>query len=1103
MMGYENILTENDLLYIQQIIKDYNDELVWRGWVSMRSKKGKETKRIIVIGKYRIYIITIRLEEKKIKNQGHLYGIKKIIVENSKKEDNSEEIKIIWKNFEISFYSNAVKIINIIKSNLSVYSYNLPKDFLNIESDLELIGVNEIECKGNFEAMYIACCNYYRCHPNEGFITYVNDLISEDNTELELSQAPGIEDSSSSDSLSLFPIARTLQYDSHFKSIILQKISQREDSIEIFSKTIMKNTTIKTFFFSELKASQRGFVKFSEALQENENTGLRVLVFSGNNMEEEGAIALAKCLSTLKNGLKTIDFSKCNITPKGMSALIYSLSNNSSFNTSLVELTLSKNNVGTKGGEELSRWFSGSQKISLKRLFLSNTKLNLELILRQISIKGGLIEKLTHLDISQNILTPPAASDLAHFLGTIKTLKFINISQTNCGKQIEMILSSLVYNKNLNSLHFNTSKNNLGQEGAKNMTRHLGKCICLKSIDISGNQFGEYGLIQVLTTLLLLPNLMSVSVGNNVKTKEVDKLPSFLSDFVERSPNLRSISLKEKEGMGMGTKIKPFLKIIAANPKLVQLDISGNHIKDTSFQVLCDSLRVNKTLKSLYWDSNDITPTGWQLFKSCLQFNTTLDYISYPIKDINKVLSNSKKNETSLKEKIDKLMQSISEIIKKNTQLNKKTNSNSNKKYSDDEFFPNEIKPISKARQTSFETISKISSIIFDETNEKAILENFSNIDKETQILNLINKPFKKKERKFLSHNMEEHLGNFGEKRLSRSFGNIALPIQEEKLFPCPTYSPPEFWEDNKLPTSFEDYFHAPPPFPPPPSNNTISTSFEIENYSLSSENIVNNDLENNDNDSNGNLNVKNNNDDNDNDNDGDNDDDSDHKNNDNKIYEDTDNNDQKKKDFNDNNSGFDHLLNKNNLGVGDDEKPISHKIFEDGNIDDLKILKKEKVVLEKKIAKEIFDNNRKTFVENKNKTKGRNSENKIDCENENEDDHNFNYSDNHNDTDNGDDFDKKEDFSDPKTKLQRQDQHYLDLHHDLVDETLYDSNKNPTVPFNKIINNKNGNDNSHPPNRIQKRTSKNIDINNNGQINSNYLTYHEEDDGDDNHHGN
>ena len=105
---------------------------------------------------------------------------------------------------------------------------------------------NEVECKGNFETMYIASCNYYKTDPNESFLSYLKELMSKNNRELDLNQYPGIQ---SIDSLSLLPIAKTLCHCSFFHSIFLHNISQREDAIEIFSKAIKKKQILEDNFF--------------------------------------------------------------------------------------------------------------------------------------------------------------------------------------------------------------------------------------------------------------------------------------------------------------------------------------------------------------------------------------------------------------------------------------------------------------------------------------------------------------------------------------------------------------------------------------------------------------------------------------------------------------------------------------------------------------------------------------------------------------------------------------------------------------------------------------------------------------------------------------
>ena len=48
---------------MQQLMEENNDELTWRGWVFSRIKE-KDERRLLVIGKYRVFFLKSKLEDK-------------------------------------------------------------------------------------------------------------------------------------------------------------------------------------------------------------------------------------------------------------------------------------------------------------------------------------------------------------------------------------------------------------------------------------------------------------------------------------------------------------------------------------------------------------------------------------------------------------------------------------------------------------------------------------------------------------------------------------------------------------------------------------------------------------------------------------------------------------------------------------------------------------------------------------------------------------------------------------------------------------------------------------------------------------------------------
>ena len=56
-------ITLKTKVFMQQLMEENNDELTWRGWVFSRIKE-KDERRLLVIGKYRVFFLKSKLEDK-------------------------------------------------------------------------------------------------------------------------------------------------------------------------------------------------------------------------------------------------------------------------------------------------------------------------------------------------------------------------------------------------------------------------------------------------------------------------------------------------------------------------------------------------------------------------------------------------------------------------------------------------------------------------------------------------------------------------------------------------------------------------------------------------------------------------------------------------------------------------------------------------------------------------------------------------------------------------------------------------------------------------------------------------------------------------------
>jgi len=156
-------------------------------------------------------------------------------------------------------------------------------------------------------------------------------------------------------------------------------------------------------------------------------------------------------------------------------------------------------------------------------------------------------------------------------------------------------------------------------------------------------------------------NLKGLNLSDNLKGKNPE-VTKCIADMIGES-SLEFLNLSNND---LGRDISPIFKALANNKKLLELDVTGNHMGDAAATELAEGLSKNASLTSLQWDENAVNLGGWQAFCSALKNNKVLQKMPSPEKDIAKAMS-AAKDKFRQKEKINEVMASISQILKDNT----------------------------------------------------------------------------------------------------------------------------------------------------------------------------------------------------------------------------------------------------------------------------------------------------------------------------------------------------------------------------------------------------------------------------------------------------
>ena len=172
--------------------------------------------------------------------------------------------------------------------------------------------------------------------------------------------------------------------------------------------------------------------------------------------------------------------------------------------TTLEFLDISLNNITTKGVSRMAE--SLETMISLTHLSLRNNECGL----LSSSIKK--LNKITTLDIGQF-----ADSDLTPLIVSISSLPSLTSLDMSCNRRMSDIhaLGGLS-----NLLCLNISDNNIGEEGAADLSVSLSKMSRLTSLNLNANGIFDNGLISLLDSLSSLVHLETIMLGYNYLENE-------------------------------------------------------------------------------------------------------------------------------------------------------------------------------------------------------------------------------------------------------------------------------------------------------------------------------------------------------------------------------------------------------------------------------------------------------------------------------------------------------------------------------------------------------------------------------------------------------
>eukprot|EP01114_Cavostelium_apophysatum_P016774 TRINITY_DN4838_c0_g1_i1.p1 TRINITY_DN4838_c0_g1~~TRINITY_DN4838_c0_g1_i1.p1 ORF type:complete len:762 (+),score=166.73 TRINITY_DN4838_c0_g1_i1:103-2388(+) len=647
-------------------LTDGEDSLFFVRWICKR-KKTKLQDRLLILGQYRIYSVKQTLTgRKQIRREGHYYDLLKII------SHSNNELLLKFKSFEIHIMGEDTvdEIVNMIRSLTRTIFYGFPAQSMpQYDVPLERIKPWEPLEPSEFEGVvdiYKAYCNYYATPVNPAFMQFIENLTfgKDEPRDLPLDQCSGI-DGENELSLNLRPVMSALRYNTFFTGIVLRKVS-RKDVIMVLSNAMRFNTTIEKIILSDVDASE-GCVELGQALRANHNSSLAHIDLSNNAIKDKGLIGLSLGLESLQSdkeekALKLINIENCVVQAKGFVHFMKTLTGHPDLSAGLVELNISHNFVSTAGTTALSAWISAvkasGKKSHLRKLFAADCSLDV-FVLTQ-AIRSCLLDTLEVLDISMNKIDKAASQSLVFILENSPCLSSLVLADCSITPEIAFVLiSSISLNGKLKHLELDLSRNQLGLEGAQQISKVLSSARIIHTLKLKSNDFNRDAMICLLRSLIENKTLRGIDLSYNLKTSPKNgEVFAVLNELLVKTKTLQTLIIAGNERTHLGKDFAAVLPGLAKNTSIIALDITGNKIGDKCAMDLCEALNQNRTLTHLVWDRNNVDIVGWQALVHTLKTNKTLMKIPTPFHDLDKAI-NDAKDKKRFREKYSDVMNQI------------------------------------------------------------------------------------------------------------------------------------------------------------------------------------------------------------------------------------------------------------------------------------------------------------------------------------------------------------------------------------------------------------------------------------------------------------
>ncbi|KAG7458014.1 hypothetical protein MATL_G00233350 [Megalops atlanticus] len=444
----------------------------------------------------------------------------------------------------------------------------------------------------------------------------------------------------------LVAIIAVLELNQWFTKLSIKDYKLPTDVCDQILRVVARSTRLEELVLDNAGLKTDFAQKLANTLASNPNSGLHTINLANNSLEDRGIYSLSVQFAKLRTGLKHLNLSKTSLSPKGVNSLAQSLSVNQSMLNSLTHLDLSGNVLR---GDDLPNLYQFlGQPNNLTSLDLSNSDCSLDLVCS--SLLRGSTEHLSVLNVSKSIFSHRKGKEVPpsfkHFFSSAMALKSINVSGTKLPPEaLKALLLGLACNPNLKEVSLDLSGCELGHCLRSAGSQILEGCIAeipnISSLDISDN-----GLDSDLTTLLVWlaknRSIRHLSLGKNFNNIKSKNLAPVLDNLVHMIQEEESpLTSLSLADSKLKSDLTIVLNALGSNTSLTKVDISGNGMGDMGAKMLAKALQINSKLRTVIWDKNNVSPQGLQDVAAALEKNFTIRFMPIPIIDASQALKAS------------------------------------------------------------------------------------------------------------------------------------------------------------------------------------------------------------------------------------------------------------------------------------------------------------------------------------------------------------------------------------------------------------------------------------------------------------------------------